>query len=177
MRTTSGSAARIRGGLDDGALERSIQAVARRHAALRTAFAAEDDAVVQVIADEISLPLERIDLSEGADPEAELRRRTDEFASRPFDLDRPPLIRAYLLRVGPDDHVLQLVLHHTICDGWSHVVILRELAALYEAQVARQRTATSLHREFSTPNTPERQREQTPGRCARGRGRAMGRAA
>ncbi|MDQ6606649.1 MAG: amino acid adenylation domain-containing protein, partial [Actinomycetota bacterium] len=125
--------ARIREGVDDGALERALQEIVRRHSALRVAFAVEGDIPVQVIADEVVFRLERIDLRERADPEAELRRLTDEFASLPFALDRAPLARAYLLRVGDDDHVLQLILHHTVCDGWSHVVILRELAELYEA--------------------------------------------
>jgi amino acid adenylation domain-containing protein len=129
---------RLRGPLDERALERSVQEVVRRHAALRTGFEEQDGAPVQVVAADVTVALERIDLSRRTDPDAELRARTDALASTPFDLTRPPLMRASLLRLGDEDHVLQLVFHHIVSDGWSHVVFLRELGELYRAGAAGQ---------------------------------------
>jgi amino acid adenylation domain-containing protein/FkbM family methyltransferase len=128
--------ARLRGPLDDSALEQSIKELARRHAAFRTAFEAQDGAPVQLVAADVDLELTRIDLSGHADPEAELRSVTEELASQPFDLERPPLVRAYLLTVAPEDHVLQFVFHHSITDGWSHIVVLRELGQLYRSRTS-----------------------------------------
>jgi amino acid adenylation domain-containing protein len=124
---------RLRGALDDAAIEQSITELARRHAAFRTSFEVRDGAPVQVVAAEADLELTRIDLSGHADPEAELRSLTEQLASQPFDLERPPLVRAYLLTVAPEDHVVQFVFHHSITDGWSHIVVLRELGQLYRA--------------------------------------------
>ena len=56
-----------------------------------------------------------------------------QLARRPFDLATGPLLRAALLRLGPERHLLVLVLHHIVADGWSVTVFLRELAALYAA--------------------------------------------
>ncbi len=58
-------------------------------------------------------------------------------AARPFDLERGPLLRALLLVLGPERHILLLTLHHIITDGWSLAVLLRELPALYDAAVQR----------------------------------------
>ena len=71
-------------------------------------------------------------------PEAERdgRRRTprsEQEAHRPFDLEQGPLLRAMLLRVSEQEHVLVLVMHHIVSDGWSMGVLVREVAALYEA--------------------------------------------
>ncbi len=125
--------ARIRGEIDADSLEHALQDIVRRHAALRTSFGTTDGVPVQLIAPEPELYLQQLDLRRHADPEAEVRRVAQELASCPFDLERGPLLRAYLLRVGDEDHVFHLVLHHSISDGFSHVVLLRELAELYRA--------------------------------------------
>ncbi len=125
--------ARLRGPVDADALERSLREIVRRHAALRTRFADDGGAPVQVVDPHLELSLEQHDLSGLAEPEESAQRFADEFASRPFSLKTDILVRAALLRVRPDEHVLQLVFHHIVCDGWSHVVIFRELAALYGA--------------------------------------------
>ncbi|HEY0170670.1 MAG TPA: condensation domain-containing protein, partial [Pyrinomonadaceae bacterium] len=65
--------------------------------------------------------------------EAEAERRANEEARRPFDLARGPLLRAALLRLGPQDHVLTFAMHHIVSDGWSLGILTREVSALYEA--------------------------------------------
>src|SRR5581483_4920141 len=124
---------RIRGPLDREALERALREVVRRHNALRTTFGTSDGAPVIVVSEEPVLDLEQRDLRGEGDPVAAAQQAVDQFVSIPFDLERGPLHRALLLELDDDDYVLELVFDHTICDGWSHVVIFDELAKLYEA--------------------------------------------
>ncbi|HVG44488.1 MAG TPA: condensation domain-containing protein, partial [Longimicrobium sp.] len=126
---------RLEGELDVAALERSLGQVVRRHEALRTVFAEVDGSPVQVIAPfgGFALPVEELSGSGEADREAAVRRRIGEEARRAFDLSAGPLFRAALLRLGEEDHVLLLSMHHIVSDGWSMGVLFRELSALYEA--------------------------------------------
>ncbi|HEV7586613.1 MAG TPA: amino acid adenylation domain-containing protein, partial [Longimicrobium sp.] len=128
-------ALRLTGALDVPALERALGEIVRRHEPLRTTLAEADGAPVQVIAPFSGFPLAVDDLS--ALPldarEAEVRRRVDEDAGRPFDLAAGPLFRAALLRLCEREHVLLLCMHHVATDAWSLGVLFRELAALYVA--------------------------------------------
>jgi amino acid adenylation domain-containing protein len=126
---------RLEGALDQAALERALGEIVRRHEALRTVFAEADGAPVQVIAPfgGFALPVEDLSGWSEADREAAVRRRAGEEATRPFDLSAGPLSRAALLRLGAEDHVLLLSMHHIVSDGWSMGVLFRELSALYEA--------------------------------------------
>ena len=125
--------ARLRRAIDADALERALQEIVHRHAALRTSFAAEDGRAVQVVAGESRVVLEQVDLRGEPDPEAEAQRLVDALTGTALELEHGPLMRALLARVGDEEYVLELVFHHIICDGWSHVVVLRELGTLYEA--------------------------------------------
>ena len=125
---------RLKGPLDADALEWSLREIVRRHGALRTRFPDEGGAPVQMVDQHRDPELERHDLTGLAEPDVEAQRFADEFASLPFSLQTDILVRAALLRLSPDEHVLQLVFHHIVCDGWSQVVIFRELAALYGAR-------------------------------------------
>jgi amino acid adenylation domain-containing protein len=125
--------ARLRGSIDAEALARSLQEVARRHAALRTTFASQNGHGVQVESPEPSFALRRADVRESADPEAEAQRLVDELTAVRLELEQGPLMVALLVQLSEQEYVLELVFHHIICDGWSQVVVLREIAALYEA--------------------------------------------
>jgi amino acid adenylation domain-containing protein/FkbM family methyltransferase len=133
-------ALRLAGPLDAAALERALGEVVRRHAPLRTTLRAEKDAVVQVVAPfaGFALPVGDLSALPAATREDEARRRAGEHALRPFDLAEGPLFRAALLRLGADDHVLLLTMHHAVSDGWSLEVLFRELGALYAAFRAGQ---------------------------------------
>ena len=105
-----------------------MTAVVQRHEALRTTFREVDGRVSQRIESggSIAVPMERV---EGADGVDEIARAE---LARPFDLEAGPLLRATLLRLGAEEHVLLVVMHHIVCDGWSMGVFARELGALYE---------------------------------------------
>ncbi|HEX2095690.1 MAG TPA: amino acid adenylation domain-containing protein, partial [Longimicrobiaceae bacterium] len=128
-------AARLLGDLHTGVLERALGEIVRRHASLRTTFTTVAGEPAQVVAPAGELHLPVVDVP-GATPEErdrEALRLADEEARAPFDLARGPLLRATLLRLAEREHVLVLVLHHIVTDGWSMGVLFRELAALYTA--------------------------------------------
>jgi amino acid adenylation domain-containing protein len=126
---------RVSGRLDAAALERSLNEIVRRHETLRTTFRSVEGVPRQVIAAQLILPLPVIDLSDGSDGarEEQARRCAAEAAPRPFDLSDGPLVRATLLRLGEEEHILLLGMHHIVSDSWSMVIFFRELSILYEA--------------------------------------------
>jgi amino acid adenylation domain-containing protein len=126
---------RLGGALDQAVLERALGEILRRHESLRTIFAEVDGSPVQVIAPfgGFTLPLDDLSGLPDADRDVEARRRVTEEARLPFDLTAGPLFRAGLLRLGEQDHLLLLSMHHIVSDGWSSGVLFRELSALYDA--------------------------------------------
>ena len=126
---------RLRGALDVKVLEKTINEIVRRHESLRTAFLAVDGQATQAITPELWLPLDTtvVPGSTAEEREAELQRLTRELAAQPFDLTQGPLIRVCLLRITEQDHVLMIVIHHIVFDGWSGSLVAGELAAVYEA--------------------------------------------
>jgi len=132
-------AVRLSGALDAAALRRALREIVRRHEALRTTFLATAEGAAQVVHPapaEFDLPFH--DLSAWARGRAgdEARRLARVEAETPFDLSRDRMLRAVLVRVAADEHLLVLNLHHVAGDGWSIGVLFRELAALYEAFAA-----------------------------------------
>ncbi|HEX8089516.1 MAG TPA: condensation domain-containing protein, partial [Blastocatellia bacterium] len=127
------SAMSLTGPLDVAALERTISEIISRHEMLRTTFQSVDGRPLQVITQELSLPLSVIDISSEAHAREEAIRLADEEIRRPFDLAAGPLFRARLLRVGSEEHVLVVVMHHIVADSWSFGVFNQELWALYSA--------------------------------------------
>ncbi|HEX2077791.1 MAG TPA: condensation domain-containing protein, partial [Longimicrobium sp.] len=120
--------------------------VVRRHESLRTVFREVDGAPVQVIVPFAPLALRVDDLS-ALDAEAraaELARRVEAEAVRPFDLAAGPLFRAGLLREDAESHVLLVCMHHVVSDAWSMGVLFRDLSALY-----------GVFREGREPSLPE----------------------
>jgi amino acid adenylation domain-containing protein len=129
---------RLDGPLDEDALKASINTIVGRHEALRTTFEVVGDRPAQVIAPTLDVPVPLADLGglPGEARQAEAQRRIKEEAQRPFDLARGPLLRANLLRLGEKEHLLVLVMHHIVSDGWSMGVLTEELAELYRAFAA-----------------------------------------
>ena len=129
---------RMKGRLQVQVLEQSLNEIVRRHETLRTSFQMVDNEPVQFIASDLQLPLVIEDLTgvPALERESEARQRSAEEIAKPFDLAVAPLLRATLLRLADDDHVLVLNTHHIISDRWSLGVLSQELAAIYEAFAA-----------------------------------------
>ena len=121
------SAVRLQGQLNIAALEQSFDFIVRRHETLHTTFQLHNGQPVQVISPQHSLVVEHADLNASA-----VNTALEEEALRPFDLAAGPLLRVKLLRLGADDHVLSLTMHHIVSDGWSMGVLIAELVSLYE---------------------------------------------
>jgi amino acid adenylation domain-containing protein/FkbH-like protein/FkbM family methyltransferase len=128
-------AVRLRGELKVEALERTLSEIVRRHEVLRTSFKMVGGEPVQVIAEAVPVPLPVVELGHLAEEqrEAEAQRLATEDARLPFDLSTGPLLRARLLRLAADEHVALFTMHHVVSDGWSMGVLVREVAALYDA--------------------------------------------
>jgi len=140
---------RLQGPLDVGAFRRSLAEIIRRHDSLRTSFARKNGQPVASVAKaavvQSSLRVE--DITRGATRGGNRTHRlvlrkaelvAEQEAWMPFDLTRAPLFRIRLLCLGHDDHVLLVVLHHIIIDGWSIGILFEELSTFYGAFAARR---------------------------------------
>jgi amino acid adenylation domain-containing protein len=128
-------ALRLTGTLDVAALRETLSTIVSRHAALRTTVGRAEGEPVQLIAPAAPQPLQIIDLQthDPAERETAALRLVAEEIERPFDLGRGPLLRTTLIQLGPREHMLLLLMHHIIGDGWSLGVLVQEVAALYPA--------------------------------------------
>lgn len=116
-------------------LERSINEIIRRHEILRTTFAVIDGKCMQIIAPQLILPLAFSDLRTlpRSRKETAARKLIHGEALRSSDLEKGPLLRARLLRLKQNDHLLLIAMHQAVCDGGSLGVFIEELIALYDA--------------------------------------------
>ncbi|QNM99052.1 hypothetical protein H9L41_22970 [Chitinimonas koreensis] len=128
-------ALRLSGPLDPAALRGALNEVVRRHDALRTRFVATGGEPLARVAErlELALPLVELGALPPGERQAKLEWLLQDEARAPFDLAAGPPLRGRLFRLAADSHVLLLVLHHLVSDGWSMGVLLGELAALYRA--------------------------------------------
>jgi amino acid adenylation domain-containing protein/non-ribosomal peptide synthase protein (TIGR01720 family) len=133
----TGFGLRLRGKLDVAAVRSALRELTARHESLRTTFANVDGNGVQVIQPDPGVEPVEVDLSDlpGPEREAALDRYLAQEIARPFDLRRGPVWRASLVSLESDEHVLALVMHHIICDGWSMGVLGKEFSACYAAAV------------------------------------------
>ncbi|GHO80004.1 hypothetical protein KSD_77750 [Ktedonobacter sp. SOSP1-85] len=137
---TMPTALRLSGRLVLAALEKSLKSVVTRHESLRTTFTMRNGKLAQVIAVESNIALSLIDiqnLQAQEQQELALYLARQEF-QRPFDLARGPLLRVLLLRLQAEEHVLLFTMHHIISDGWSIEVLVREITALYRAELSEE---------------------------------------
>ncbi|MBW9076289.1 condensation domain-containing protein, partial [Agrobacterium deltaense] len=129
------AAVRMDGNLDVVALERAFAELVRRHEVLRTRFVTRDGQVFQSIDEAAPFRLALMDLS-SLDPAQRadtIRRAEQDEAAHRFDLAQGPLIRATLLRLSAQEHIILVTMHHIVSDGWSMSIVIREIGALYTA--------------------------------------------
>ncbi|WOH53420.1 non-ribosomal peptide synthase/polyketide synthase [Bradyrhizobium sp. sBnM-33] len=123
---------RVRGQLQRHALQQAFDALVARHSALRTVFRQEGKEAEQVVLDPQPVTLRHVTL-DGDDREQQAHRLARQEASRPFDLEAGPLMRAALLTLQEGAHLLVVSLHHIVADGWSMGLLVDEFWRLYAA--------------------------------------------
>ncbi|WP_197348302.1 non-ribosomal peptide synthetase, partial [Ralstonia pseudosolanacearum] len=124
---------RLKGELDEEALRRALDRIVARHEALRTRFEVQEGQAVQLIVPaDVGLTLEWVDLSteEASEHQLGLQAEAEAEARAAFDLEQGPLIRGRLVKLGEQEHVLLITMHHIVSDGWSQGVLARELGML-----------------------------------------------
>ncbi len=129
------SAVRLSGQLNEAALRQSLSEIVSRHESLRTVFVVEQGEPYQIVCDFEPINFPIIDISHLPEDEREAmaKQLALQEAQRPFDLLQGPMLRASMIRLGADDNVVLLSMHHIVADGWSSGLLVREIAALYEA--------------------------------------------
>jgi natural product biosynthesis luciferase-like monooxygenase protein/amino acid adenylation domain-containing protein/FkbM family methyltransferase len=134
------TAVRFDGALHVAALAQSLAMIMRRHESLRTTFIVTPDGELlqEIHPFAKTAPATRLQIVDlcalpAADRERALARMVEQASRRPFDLARGPLLRTQLLRLGQQDAVLLLAMHHIVSDGWSMRVLVHELMAHYNA--------------------------------------------
>ena len=113
----------------------------QRHETLRTSFQAQAGEPVQHIHAQVSLPplvVEDLSTVEASQQAAQVQMRAQQEAATPFELSEAPLLRWRVLRLGEEEHVVLLSLHHIIADGWSLGVLIQEIATFYRQVHAGQ---------------------------------------
>jgi surfactin family lipopeptide synthetase A len=129
------SALRLKGSLEVEALRRAMEEMVQRHETLRTTFSEVEGEPVQIIRpmDHFGLPVEDLSSLDAKQQEIEIAQRCRKEAEKPFDLTVDLMLRACLLQLSEDEHVLLLTIHHIASDGWSLRILWRDLGALYKA--------------------------------------------
>jgi len=129
---------RIKGLLNVEALERALNAVISRHQTLRTTFHFSNGQLTQAIAEQMDtrVAIKRLPEKNGASQEMLIQDFLRMESAKPFNLEQGPLLRASLAAITKKEHVFLLVMHHSISDGWSLGVLLRELSLFYHAFVS-----------------------------------------
>jgi len=125
---------RLRGHLDLAALERALNEIRRRHEVLRTNFDTIDGQPVQIVETFQYMPLRMTDCTDLSEDERPIAcgRLIDSIAQLPFNLKTDRLLRMAIIRLQSTEHVLVLVMHHIVFDGWSTTLLLEECATLYD---------------------------------------------
>lgn len=129
-------ALRMTGPVRADLLARAVDTVVARHEVLRTGLEWRDSRLVQVVRDDVPTPVRTHDLRPGTDAETAARALLEAEAGTGFDLTKPPLMRVLVIRIGADQHVLGMFLHHAVTDGWSNGILLGELGSAYRDLLA-----------------------------------------
>jgi len=125
-------AARLIGALNVPVLEKALQNIVARHEALRTHFECNGETPVQVVSSQVEFKLRVLEAANPLEAECWIR----EEVKRPFNLaGKEALLRAMLVRVAANEHLLALSLHHIVADEWSLKILFRELEEFYKSQV------------------------------------------
>ncbi|PMB24660.1 non-ribosomal peptide synthetase, partial [Fischerella thermalis CCMEE 5319] len=125
----------VQGNLNIAALQQSLNEILKRHEVWRTNFTLVNAEPVQEITTQVywDLPIINLEHLSGKNWEEKVKQLVAKEAKKPFNLAKGLLVRATLLRLSEEEHILLVTMHHIITDGWSCGVFLRELSTLYAA--------------------------------------------
>ena len=131
------AAFRLSGFLDIHCLEQSFNAVIGRHEVLRTTIQSVDGKPFQVVEENrpLELVIHNLSMQPAVEREAEASKLLAQDAQRPFNLARDLMLRATVIRLTDQEHILLVVMHHIASDGWSMGVLIRELSHFYESRI------------------------------------------
>ncbi|MEH2128465.1 condensation domain-containing protein [Nostoc sp.] len=121
-------AIRLTGKLNPAILEQSLNEIIKRHESLRTTFTPVDGRPIQIIHENLELKLSILQ-----NFDSDIQSLILQESQKPFDLSQLPLLKATLLHLKEDEHLLLITIHHMISDGWSIGVLIQELATIYAA--------------------------------------------
>ena len=127
------AALRLRGELNKTALKSALAHILQRHEVLRTIFLEDEGHTHQVIRDPNDWQLEFIDGTQFSNDEKKMQEFVLQLIRVPFNLSRDYMVRAYLIQVSEQEHLLVVVTHHIASDGWSASIIVKEVIELYSA--------------------------------------------
>ncbi|MHA4812686.1 condensation domain-containing protein, partial [Flavitalea flava] len=134
---------RFKGELDAKALEHAFRSVVNRHEVLRTVIGQQDGVPYQQVMDKDLWSLSVIEDPVYREDGQALRRLVGELVNRPFDLSTESQLRAHLIRLTAQEHVLVATMHHIASDGWSGSILVGEFGAFYGAYKAGRPAALS----------------------------------
>ncbi|HYC29170.1 MAG TPA: condensation domain-containing protein, partial [Chitinophagaceae bacterium] len=132
---------KLSGDLDVAALQQALRHIVARHEALRTIIKQDENNLFQQILDQDAWQMEIVENAAYTDNVEALQVFVQELVSRPFDLGKDHMLRAHLIRLHGQEHVLVVVIHHIACDGWSMSILVRELVELYNTYSAHHQPA------------------------------------
>jgi glutamate-1-semialdehyde aminotransferase/acyl carrier protein len=140
---------RLHGPLNLSAMRSAFQQIVDRHEILRTTFSPDGDYQQVAPALEINVPLIEFSHLELQERQNQVNEWLSEEAQQTFDFVRGPLLKAVILELDEQEHILIITTHHIINDGWSFGVLLGELKELYEAECRRVPSQLRQPRNFS----------------------------
>jgi amino acid adenylation domain-containing protein len=135
---------RLNGRLDDAALQRAFQRLVARHEALRTTILPAGEGQRIAATSNARLTVHDFTGGDASQRDQRVREFIDAEVERPFELTAGPLFRAHLLRLETDRHIIVIVVHHIICDGWSLGILQRDLGEMYAVETGHDGTAQQL---------------------------------
>ena len=127
------AAIKLKGQLDVERLQNAMNLIVGRHESLRTRFFESGDELMQEVLPAKDIVLTRLDWTDKATDTIDQHAKAlaYEDAAKPFDLGAGHLLRMTLIDVAQDEYILLFCIHHIVCDGWSFMVMLRELSTVY----------------------------------------------
>ena len=132
---------RMRGTLNEAALQGAVTQLYARHDALRATFSATGEEMRMTAPAAFGYPFTDLSNRSAAEAEAAYAKLLDSDARTPFNLVEGPAVRAHLVKIAARDHAFMLTAHHIVCDGWSINILVSELTELY-AQLCRGEAPT-----------------------------------